>query len=180
MTRTYKLLVSPQTAYILLVSWVTLILILGVGMAAVASADNAGDELANETVLLSNDTAPIAVGVEWSESLTDAANETADMTFYNATEYDDDPANATAVLSDSIAADVGNTTENEYNATNSALEFGEEYHVVLEGTDSEIADAWIEEGGGALFAGSGGAAAGVGILAIVGVLGMFVYMGRDS
>lgn len=159
--------------------FVALVLAVGVGLASVAIADNAGDEIDNETVELSNETAPIVVGVEWNASLTDAENETATVTFFNESEYQNDSANATVVLEDSIAADEGNITESEYNASDDGLENGEEYRVVLLGTDGEVDDAWIETDASlGLIGGSGGAA--VGGIAVVGVIGLFVWLGRRS
>ncbi len=175
-----RLGISPGTAYTLIVAWAVIVLALGVGMAAVASADNAGDELANETVNLTNETEPITVGVEWNETITDETNETADITFYNASEYESDPANATAVISDSVYADAGNTSEVDYGESDGLVN-GTQYRVVVTGTDAEIDDAWIStaNSGGALFGGSSSGGALVGGVAVIAVVAIAIY-GRGS
>lgn len=85
---------------------------------------------------------------------------------------------ADTLLTDSIDADEGNTTEREYNATDAnALENGEEYRVLIDATESEVDDAWIEDSAAApIIGGEGGAAVGVGVVLLV--LGAFVYVGR--
>ncbi len=74
-----------------------LLLVALIGFTVTGTAQTVDYET-NETVALTNDTEPIAVSVDWNESIADPANTSATVTFYNATEYQNDSANATIAL----------------------------------------------------------------------------------
>ncbi|WP_249038755.1 PGF-CTERM sorting domain-containing protein [Haloterrigena salifodinae] len=137
-----------------------------VGFAAIGGA--ATTEMANETVSFSNDS-NVTVDVVWNDSISDPANASASVTFYNATEFEDSGTNATVVLSDSIAADEGNTTSTEYTEAD-GLEDGTDYQVVVDADDTEADDVTVTDGSiGGIFTfsdGSPGFGAGVAIAAI--------------
>ena len=143
-----------------------------VGLAAIGGAQTA-DYSTNDTVELTNDTEPITVTLDWTASISDPANTSATVTFYNETEYASDPANATVALEDTIGADAGNSTEAEYNQSDSGLELDGEYRVVVTGPDSAIDSASIEDSSGFLGAvpGTGGVDSG-GVLVGLGVIGV--------
>ncbi|QLK25136.1 hypothetical protein HYG81_13680 [Natrinema zhouii] len=155
------------------------------GVVSVAGAQTA-DYSTNETVTLTNETEPITVSVVWNETIDDPANTSATVTFYNETEYANDSANATIALEDTIGTDAGNTTELEYNQSDTGLDLDGEYRVVVTGPDSAIESASIEDnssflggvftGGGNL--GDGGMLAGLAVIAVA-VIGAAVVLMRD-
>ena len=142
------------------------------GLAAIGGAQTADYET-NKTVTLTNSTEPITVSVEWNETIDDPANTSASVTFYNETEYANDSVNATVALEDTIAANASNTSEVEYNQSDSGLELDGEYRVVVTGNTSTIDSASISDSSG--FLGgvfpSGGSDLGGGMLAGIAVIG---------
>ncbi|SER75238.1 hypothetical protein [Natrinema salaciae] len=153
------------------------------GLAGISGAQT-GKYSTNETVKLTNDTEPITVSVDWNESITDPANTSAAVVFYNETEYAADPANATVALEGVIPSDPGNTTEAEFNQTDS-LELGNEYRVTVTGP-ATVDTASIDDSSGFLggVIGSGGGLEGNGMLVGIGVIslaviGAAVYTMRD-
>ena len=154
-----------------------------VGLAAIGGAQTA-DYSTNDTVELTNDTEPITVTLDWTASISDPANTSATVTFYNETEYASDPANATVALEDTIAADAGNTTTASYDENSSGLELGTEYRVVVTG-GSAIDSASIEDSSGLLGAvpgvsdlEGGGVLVGLGVIGAAAI-GAAVYVMRD-
>ena len=79
---------------------------------------------------------------------------------------------ADSLLTDSLTADAGNTTEAEYNQSDSGLELGNEYRVTVTGNSSVIDSASIDDSSGLLGAvpGVGGLDSG-GVLVGLGVIG---------
>ncbi|SER78418.1 hypothetical protein [Natrinema salaciae] len=143
------------------------------GLAGIGGAQT-GEYTTNETVKLTNDTEPITVSVDWNESITDPANTSAAVVFYNETEYAADPANATIAFEGVIPSDPGNTTEAEFNQTDSGLELGNEYRVTVTGP-ATVDTASIEDSSG--FLGGvvgGGGLEGNGMLVGLGVIGLAV------
>ncbi len=142
--------------------------IVGVGVALVGNA--AAAELANETATFGDSNDTVAVDLSWNSSISDAQNTTADIVFYNATEYQNDSSTATVVHSETVTSDPGNTTTHNYTTADvSALEVNTEYVVAVEGTDSDLDDVAIStlgSSGSGFFAGSSGGAklAGAGLL----------------
>ncbi|MFC6716267.1 PGF-CTERM sorting domain-containing protein [Natrialbaceae archaeon GCM10025810] len=144
---------SDTTKAVLGIALLTILLasFLAIGTAA---ADN--EELANESVTFDNES-NVTVSVDWNESIDDVDNASADVSVYNGTEYDDDPANATEVLTDEIDAEENETTETEYTEDDD-LEDGEEYRVLVDADDTEADDVTIDDGsvgGGGWFGGDG-------------------------
>ena len=137
-----------------------------VGIAAIGAAETT--EFTNETIEFDADE-NVTVDVDWNDSIDDP-DATADVTFYNATEYDDDPETATVVLDDAIDADEGNTTSTEYTDAD-GLEDETEYRLLVEGDDTEVDDVTIDDGTvGGFFPGSDGTpgfGVGVAIVALV-------------
>ncbi|OAQ54804.1 hypothetical protein HTG_04350 [Natrinema mahii] len=155
-----------------------------VGFVAIGTAQSS-EFSTNETVTVSNDSTPINVSVTWNESVTDPANTSASVTFYNETEYANDPANATIALEDTIGADAGNTTTASYDENASGLELDTDYRVVVSG-GSAIDSASVEDSSGYLggVLPSGGDSLGGGILvggAVIGVaaIGAALWTIRD-
>ncbi|OLZ39854.1 hypothetical protein A6E15_02135 [Natrinema saccharevitans] len=155
-----------------------------IGVAGVASAQSS-EFSTNETVTVSNESTPINVSVTWNESVTDPANTSASVTFYNETEYADDPANATIALEDTIAADAGNTTTASYDENASGLELDTDYRVVVSGP-STVDSASVEDSSGFLggVPGVGDDLGGGGMLvggAVIGlaVIGAAIWTMRD-
>lgn len=171
MTHSFKTTISPRTAYVLLIAWVTVTLCLGVGLAMVASAETT--EMANESVTFDN-ASNLTVAVDWNESIDDVDNASASVTVYNGTEYDDDPANATEVLTDEIAAQEGNTTETTYTDAD-GLADGEQYRVLVTADDTEADAVTVDDGtvGGGWFGGTDGSGSPLlGLAIIVASLGV--------
>jgi len=152
--------------------------ILGVGLAMVGSVSAA--ERANESVTFDDENETATVDLTWNSSISAATNTTADVVFYNATEYNDDPANATVVHSETITSDPGNTTTHNYSTSGvSALETGTDYVIAVEGTDSDLDDVAISTpGGGGFLAGASGSEKGLIALALVGVAA-FLFRKND-
>ncbi|MFA9502391.1 hypothetical protein ACERIM_06360 [Natrinema sp. H-ect1] len=155
-----------------------------VGFVAIGTAQSS-EFSTNETVTVSNDSTPINVSVTWNESVTDPANTSASVTFYNETEYANDPANATIALEDTIGAYAGNTTTASYDENASGLELDTDYRVVVSG-GSGIDSASIEDSsgflGGVLPGGSdslgGGMLVGGAVIGLA-VIGAAVWTMRD-
>ncbi len=140
------------------------------------SASAATTEMANETVTFDN-SSNLTVSVDWNESITDPANATADVAIYNATEYDDDPANATLVLEDTIASDPDNTTDTEYTEADGLVD-GDDYRVLVTADDLEADSVTIDDGSlGGIFPGSdSGTSSGVlGIVIIAAAIGFVAW-----
>ncbi|QLG51082.1 PGF-CTERM sorting domain-containing protein [Natrinema halophilum] len=140
------------------------------GMAVIVpSVSAATNEMANESVTFDNES-NVTVSVAWNESITDPANESASVTFYNATEWENDPANATVVLSDTIAASAGNTTNATYTESDGLVD-GAEYRLIVEANDSAADSVSVDQGSvGGLFSGDGAAASSAAGLAAIVVL----------
>ncbi len=116
-------------------------------LASVATIGSAA-ELGNETVDVQDENDSIEISIAWNESITDPANESATVEIYNETAYSDDPANATALLTETVDADEGNTTSTAWNVSDEAdLEAGESYRVLVDGNDSAIDDVAISVDG---------------------------------
>ncbi len=153
------------------------------GFAAIGTAQTA-DVPTNKTVTLTNDTEPVTVSVGWNDSISDPANTSATVTFYNETEYATDPATATIALEDTIAADADNTTEREYNQSDGNLTLGSEYRVVVSGNASAIDSASISDSSGFLggvpgvSGDSGGLLVGLAVVGLA-VIGAAVWTMRD-
>ncbi len=156
----------------------TTVVVFALASIALASigATAATTEMANETVTFDN-SSNLTVSVDWNESITDPANAIADVAIYNATEYDDDPANATLVLEDTIASDPGNTTETEYTEADSLVD-GDDYRVLVTADDLEADSVTIDDGTlGGIFPGSdSGTSSGVlGIVIIAAAIGFVAW-----
>ncbi|QSX00897.1 PGF-CTERM sorting domain-containing protein [Haloterrigena alkaliphila] len=153
-----------------------------VGFAAIGTA--ATTEQYNDTVTFENDS-NVTVDVTWNDSISDVENASASVTFYNASEWNDDPANATVVLEDSIAAEEGNTTSTEYTDAD-GLEDGTDYRLVIEADDTEAEDISVDDGSGwyGLIPGgsdgSPGFGAGIAVVAIALIAVVAVVARRGS
>ncbi len=148
--------------------------LVAIALASIGTA--ATTEMANETVTVDN-SSNLTVSVDWNESITDPANATADVAIYNATEYDDDPANATLVLEDTIASDPGNTTDTEYTESDGLVD-GDDYRVLVTADDLEADSVTIDDGSlGGIFPGSdSGTSSGlVGIGIIAAAIGFVAW-----
>ena len=148
-----------------------------VGFAVIGGA--ATTEMANETVTFDADE-NVTVDVTWNDSIADVENASASVTIYNATEYDDDPATATVVLEDTIAAEVGNTTSATY-TTDDGLEDGTDYRLIVEADDTEAEEVTVSDGavGGFLIGSDGSPGFGVGV-AIVAIAAAAMVARRGS
>ncbi|AEH35952.1 hypothetical protein [Halopiger xanaduensis] len=85
MTHSFRTLVSPSTAYVLLVAWATVILCLSFGLVAVASAQGSGpNEIENSTIETTENTSYVELDIEFaSEFANNSSTETVDFESYN-------------------------------------------------------------------------------------------------
>ncbi|MFC7230323.1 hypothetical protein ACFQMM_01125 [Saliphagus sp. GCM10025308] len=148
----------------------------------------AAAELLNETVDTTNDTESIDVTIDANETFAGAAagqnSTTADVTFYDADEYANDSANATALLTDSISVDEGDSNTTAYVLEDeSALDQNASYQVVVDGDANDIASASVAlndgSSGGLLFGADGGLTGTAIVLGII-VGGAIMFSGKNG
>lgn len=126
-----------------------LVLVVASGLIGTAAAA----ELANETVRFEGENETADVEIVWNSSISDPANSSATVTWYNETEYQNDPANATVVLENEYLADPGNVTAATYEP-GTELQNATDYRFVVSATDGHVDDATISisaPGGGGFF-----------------------------
>lgn len=133
-------------SYVLGTVALTLLLVAAIavtGAAAETEYESDPFELGDE-----NDT--ITVEAHWLDDAQSSA--TAGVVVYNATAYNDDPENATAIASIPLEADPGNSTTAEV-GPNDGLAVETEYVAVVTGDDTDLEDVEFSDGtGGAVFA----------------------------
>lgn len=120
---------------------VALLVLVVAGLSAVGAAETT--ELENKTVTFDNET-NVSVSVQGADEIVDPENASVSVVFYNASEFDDDPATATAVLEDSISVEAGTEITVEYTEAD-GLEHDTDYRLVVEGNDSEVDSVSIED-----------------------------------
>ena len=131
-----------------------------ISLAAIAGLGSAATtEMYNDSVSFDN-SSNVSVSIDWNSSISDPTNTTADVTFYNQSEYNTDPANATVVVSDTIASDPGNTTTVNYTETDGLVD-GTDYQLIVTADDTAADSIEVDDGSsgiGFITTGSGGGA----------------------
>lgn len=161
----------------LLMALLVAISAVGLASAEVVVMDDAPTVLEDE-----NDR--VTAEVEWNETMTDPTSETATVTVYNKSEYDNDTIskeNVTVAYETTIDATENGTTSTSFDAATSGIELDTEYHVEVEADDAEADSATImtpgNYGGGAFFTG-GSSSTGL-VVVLVVAAGALVLRGDD-
>jgi len=167
---------SEKTQRVLLGSLVAaLLLVSAAGLGAAATEDFLETNVTKES---SDD--PLEIEVAYADEFgtddTDSEITSADatVTWYNATEYQNDSDTATEIHNATITGEEGQTLTQSYDRGDiSALEYGTEYSVVVSADNSTVDDAARVDGllGGAAGSsvdGSPGFGVGVAIVALIG------------
>ncbi|RQG97063.1 PGF-CTERM sorting domain-containing protein [Natrarchaeobius chitinivorans] len=148
-TRVGGLLVAVTVGLLLLAFLV-------VGLSAVGAAEEGDEPILVENVTYESSDDPLELEVAFNDSIDDA-DATADVSFYDADEYDGDGNESVPVEEDTIEADAGQTISSTFDWSDyDGLEFGETYTVVVDGDDDAIESVARLDGG--LIGGGGGGA----------------------
>lgn len=139
-----------------------------IALVAIASIGGAAatTEIYNDSVT-SNEDGNVTASVTWNDSISDPANTSASVTFYNATEFSEDPSTATVVLEDEIPADAGNTTTTDYTELGNSTD----YQLVIEGDDAAIDSVSVDDSSGWVPFLSGGGSEGSALVGLALIAG---------
>ena len=151
-----------------------LITLAAVGFAAIGAAAEL-DEIENTTVETTNETAYVELDVEFAETFENTSTEDVNLTIYNETEFDENGTDATPVLEDSFTGSPGETLNNQYNLSDTALEGESEYRaIVTVGNEANVESGYVaadDESVGGGFFGDADESPGFGVGVAIAALG---------
>ncbi|SFC65220.1 PGF-CTERM protein [Halobiforma haloterrestris] len=91
MRNSFTTLLRAETAYTVLIAWVTISLCLGFGIAGIASAQDSGlEEIENTTIETTSNTSYVELDIEFAETMENTSEETVEFTTYTEAAYQDD------------------------------------------------------------------------------------------
>ncbi|WP_323173813.1 hypothetical protein [Natrialba sp. PRR66] len=145
------------------------------GFAGVAAAQN--DEIENRTVETSNETEYVEADIVFANSFENTSSETAELTVYDASEFNQSGASATPVLEDSWTVDPNATVTDQYNLNSTVFSSGSEYRAILTvGNENNVDSAYVaaddESIGGGWFDGGLDGSPGFGAFAAISAIGV--------
>ncbi|ELY97913.1 hypothetical protein [Natrialba asiatica] len=162
------------------VAVLALVTITVAGFSGAAAAQNSDlDEVENRTVETSNETEYVEADIVFSDTFENTSSETAELTIYEESAYNQSGTSATPVLEDSWTASPGDNVTSEFNLSDTSVDLSQEseYRAILtvsneNNVDSAYVAADDESIGGGWFGGGLDGSPGFGAVAAIVAIGV--------